>query len=105
MSSTIFRPTSALRTASKTLTLDKTLFNRVVRTAAAVPRENTLLAKYTKLLERTNEVFRHEKTKPVVPHPDGSRVKRVLILDPKVKPDGKLPLLLSGQDACADGSF
>lgn len=87
--STIFRPTTALRATSKALTLDKTLFNRVVKTCAAVPRENTLLAKYTKALDRTNEVFRHEKTKPVVPHPDGGRGERVLILDPKVKPEGK----------------
>lgn len=74
------------------MTVDKSLFNRVVKTAAAVPRENKLLAKYTKVLDKTKEVFRHEKTRPIVPHPDESRAgkgERVLILDPKVKPESK----------------
>lgn len=94
---TIFRPTAALRCASKTLTLDKALFDRVVSTAAAVPRENQLLAKYTKVLDKTNEVFRHDKTRPVVPHPDEGRAgkgERVLILDPKVKPESKFSFFL-----------
>jgi hypothetical protein len=90
---TLFRPTAALRSASKALEYknlvpDKALFNRVVATAAAVPREKQLLARYTKVLEKTNEIFRHEKTRPIVPHPH-KEGERVLILDPKVKPEGK----------------
>ncbi|KAI9172020.1 tRNA (guanine(37)-N1)-methyltransferase [Paramyrothecium foliicola] len=82
----LFRAPAAARAAK---TLDRSLFSQVVPTAAASIRENNLISRYRKELEKTREVFALDKFNPIAsdPNPElAAQGKRCLILKPNVKP-------------------
>ncbi|KAK7419334.1 tRNA(m(1)G37)methyltransferase [Neonectria magnoliae] len=82
----LFRAPAAVRAAK---TLDRALFARTLNAAAASIRENKLLSKYRKELEKTNEVLFLDKFNPILPDPDptlASQGKKCLVLTPQVKP-------------------
>ena len=72
-------------------TLDRSIFSKSWPTSAASIRENKLISKYRKGLEKTNEVFTLEKFDPIVSDPDpvlASQGRKCLILQPAVKAGG-----------------
>jgi tRNA (guanine37-N1)-methyltransferase len=82
----LFRAPAAARAAK---TLDRSLFSQVVPTAAASVRENNLLSRYRKELEKTREIFALDKLNPIVADPDptlAAQGKKCLILKPDIKP-------------------
>ncbi|KYK56031.1 tRNA methyltransferase Trm5 [Drechmeria coniospora] len=82
----LFRLPAAVRAAE---TLDRALFSRTLPTAAASVRDNRLLAKYRKQLEKTNEMLLLDRFNPIVADPDaslGGQGRKCLILQPSVKP-------------------
>ncbi|OAQ63350.1 Met-10 protein [Pochonia chlamydosporia 170] len=81
----LFRAPAAARAAK---TLDRTLFSRTMPTIAASVRDNKLIAKYRKQLDKTNEVFTINKFDPIAADPDEelARVgRKCLILRPDLK--------------------
>ncbi|KPM39928.1 tRNA (guanine(37)-N1)-methyltransferase [Neonectria ditissima] len=82
----LFRAPAAARAAK---TLDRALFARTLNAAAASVRENKLLSKYRKELEKTNEILFLDKFNPILPDPDptlASQGKKCLVLAPQIKP-------------------
>ncbi|PNY23930.1 tRNA (guanine(37)-N1)-methyltransferase [Tolypocladium capitatum] len=79
----LFRAPAAARAAKA---LDRALFARTLPTAAACVRDNRLIAKYRKQLERTREVLLLDKFDPIAADPAGRRGGKCLILKPDVKP-------------------
>ncbi|KAK5987583.1 tRNA (guanine(37)-N1)-methyltransferase [Cladobotryum mycophilum] len=83
----LFRAPAAARAAK---TLDRSLFSRTLPAAAASVRENKLISKYRKQLEKTKEVFSLDKFDLVAADPDpalAAQGKKCLVLKPHVKPD------------------
>ncbi|KEY67543.1 hypothetical protein S7711_02459 [Stachybotrys chartarum IBT 7711] len=79
-----FRAPAAARAAK---TLDRSLFSHTVPTAAACVRDNKLIAKYRKELEKTRELITIDKYNCIVPSPDlSAQGKRCLVLRPEVRP-------------------
>ncbi|KAK2592320.1 tRNA(m(1)G37)methyltransferase [Conoideocrella luteorostrata] len=81
----LFRAPAAARALK---TLDRALFSRSLPTSAACVRENKLISKYRKQLEKTREVFLLDKFDPIAADPDGALAaqgKKCLILKPEVK--------------------
>ncbi|KAL7761424.1 hypothetical protein ACKLNR_007959 [Fusarium oxysporum f. sp. zingiberi] len=80
-------------------TLDRSLFAKTLNAAAASIKENKLLSKYRKELERTNEVLFMERFNPILPDPDpslASQGKKCIVLAPQIKstsPDTWSPVL------------
>lgn len=84
----LFRAPAAARAAK---TLDRALFSRTMPTIAASVRDNKLIAKYRKQLDKTNEVFTINKFDPIAADPDEelARVgRKCLILRPDLKTSG-----------------
>ncbi|KAH7133533.1 hypothetical protein EDB81DRAFT_903677 [Dactylonectria macrodidyma] len=82
----LFRAPAAVRAAKS---LDRALFANTLNAAAASVKENKLLSKYRKALEKTNEVLFFERFNPVLPDPDpalASQGKKCIVLAPQVKP-------------------
>ncbi|OAA64997.1 tRNA transferase Trm5/Tyw2 [Cordyceps fumosorosea ARSEF 2679] len=82
----LFRAPAAARAAK---TLDRTLFARVVPSAAVSVRENKMLSKYRKELELTKELFTLPNYQQVAPDPDpalAAQGKKCLILQSHIKP-------------------
>lgn len=80
----LFRAPAAL--AIKTL--DRSLFSKTLPATAALVRENKLLSKYRKDLEKTRELFLLERFSPIASHPDPSLAKegrKCLILKPEIQ--------------------
>ncbi|KAM5356216.1 hypothetical protein ACJ41O_002862 [Fusarium nematophilum] len=70
-------------------TLDRSLFAKTLNAAAASIKENRLLSKYRKELEKTHEVLFMERFNPILPDPDAtlaSQGKKCIVLTPNVKP-------------------
>lgn len=90
----LFRAPAAARAAK---TLDRTLFSRTLPTSAACVRENKLISRYRKQLERTREVLALDKFDPVAAHPDAALAaqgRKCLVLKPDVQVAGlSLPSL------------
>ena len=73
-------------------TLDRSLFFKQLPSTAAHVKSHQNLARYRSGLEKSKELLRLEKLKPVVPHPDPALAKqgeRCLVLDPRVDPASK----------------
>lgn len=87
----LFRAPAAARAAKS---LDRALFARTLPTAAACVRDNRLIAKYRKQLEKTKEVLLLDKFDPIAADPAGQQGGKCLILKPDVKPTGESPLSL-----------
>lgn len=69
-------------------TLDRSLFAKTLNAAAASIKENKLLSKYRKELEKTNEVLFMERFNPILPDPDpslASQGKKCIVLAPQIK--------------------
>ncbi|CAG9939262.1 unnamed protein product [Clonostachys rosea f. rosea IK726] len=69
--------------------LDKSLFFKVLPTSAALVSQNTLLSRYRKALEKSEELIQVEKFSPIAPHPDPEAAKagkKCLVLKPSVDP-------------------
>lgn len=84
----LFRSPAAARAAK---TLDRSIFSRTLPTAAVSVRENTLISKYRKQLEKTKEVFALDKFDLIAADPDPSLAaqgKKCLILKPHIQPNG-----------------
>ncbi|KAH6997589.1 Met-10+ like-protein-domain-containing protein [Ilyonectria sp. MPI-CAGE-AT-0026] len=82
----LFRAPAAVRAAK---TLDRALFAKTLNAAAASVKENKLLSKYRKELEKTNEILFLEKFNPVLPDPDpalAAQGKKCIVLAPQIKP-------------------
>ncbi|RFU78787.1 trna guanine37-n1-methyltransferase [Trichoderma arundinaceum] len=83
----IFRAPAAARAAK---TLDRSLFSRTLPTAAASIKDNRLISKYRKQLEKTKEVFSLDKFDVCAADPDAALAaqgKKCLVLKPHIKPD------------------
>jgi tRNA (guanine37-N1)-methyltransferase len=68
--------------------LDRSLFTNTLNAAAASIRENKLLSKYRKELEKTNEVLFMERFNPILPDPNpslASEGKKCIVLAPQIK--------------------
>jgi hypothetical protein len=88
----LFRAPAAARAAK---TLDRALFSRTLPTVAASVRENKLISKYRKQLEKTKEVLAVDKFDPIAADPDeevAGRGGKCLILRPDLKISGKFVL-------------
>ncbi|PHH65479.1 hypothetical protein CDD81_2259 [Ophiocordyceps australis] len=84
MEMNLFRAPAAARAAK---VLDRALFSRTLPTAAASVRDNRLISKYRKQLEKTKEMLLVERLPPVVADPDpvlASQGRKCLILKPNV---------------------
>jgi tRNA (guanine37-N1)-methyltransferase len=69
-------------------TLDRSVFAKTLNAAAASIKENKLLSKYRKELEKTNEVLFMERFNPILPDPDpslASQGKKCIVLAPQIK--------------------
>ncbi|KAH6961491.1 hypothetical protein HG530_012772 [Fusarium avenaceum] len=69
-------------------TLDRSVFAKTLNAAAASIKENRLLSKYRKELEKTNEVLFMERFNPILPDPDpslASQGKKCIVLAPQIK--------------------
>ncbi|KAI5466626.1 Met-10+ like-protein-domain-containing protein [Mariannaea sp. PMI_226] len=69
-------------------TLDRALFSNTLKAAAASVRENKLLSRYRKELEKTKEILFLEKFNPILPDPDptlASQGKKCIVLAPHIK--------------------
>ncbi|KAF4975308.1 hypothetical protein FZEAL_7873 [Fusarium zealandicum] len=69
-------------------TLDRSLFAKTLNAAAASIKENRLLSKYRKELEKTNEVLFMERFNPILADPDptlASQGKKCIVLAPQIK--------------------
>lgn len=91
----LFRAPAAVRAAK---TLDRALFAKTLNAAAASVKENKLLSKYRKELEKTNEILFLEKFNPVLPDPDpalASQGKKCIVLAPQIKPSCELLNILT----------
>ncbi|TWU78401.1 tRNA(m(1)G37)methyltransferase [Metarhizium rileyi] len=81
----LFRAPAAARAAKS---LDRALFSRTLPTFAASVRENKLISKYRKQLERTKEVLDVDKLDPIAADPDevlAGQGRKCLILRPDLK--------------------
>ena len=81
----LFRAPPAARAAK---TLDRALFARALPTTAACVRENKLISKYRKQLEKTKEMLLLDKFDPIASDPEpmfASQGKKCLVLKPEVK--------------------
>ncbi|VUC27815.1 unnamed protein product [Clonostachys rosea] len=70
-------------------TLDKSLFTKVLPTSAALVSQNTLISRYRKALEKSEELIQVDKFSPIAPHPDPEAAragKKCLVLKPHVDP-------------------
>ncbi|PHH78775.1 hypothetical protein CDD82_2870 [Ophiocordyceps australis] len=84
MEMNLFRAPAGARAAK---VLDRSLFSRTLPTAAASVRDNRLISKYRKQLEKTKELLLVERLSPVVVDPDpvlASQGRKCLILKPNV---------------------
>ncbi|KND90293.1 tRNA (guanine(37)-N1)-methyltransferase [Tolypocladium ophioglossoides CBS 100239] len=79
----LFRAPAAARAAKS---LNRALFARTLPTAAACVRDNRLIAKYRKQLEKTREVLLLDKFDPIAADPAGQQGGKCLVLKPDVKP-------------------
>ncbi|OAQ91617.1 Met-10 [Purpureocillium lilacinum] len=82
----LFRAPAAARAAK---TLDRALFSRTLPTAAASVRDNRLLSKYRKQLEKSRELLMLDRFDSIAADPDRELVsqgRKCLILKPDVKP-------------------
>ncbi len=82
----LFRAPAAARAAK---TLDRALFSRTLPTAAASVRDNRLLSKYRKQLEKSRELLMLDRFDSIAADPDrelASQGRKCLILKPDVKP-------------------
>lgn len=69
-------------------TLDRSLFAKTLNSAAASIKENKLLSKYRKELEKTNEILFMERFNAILPDPDpllASEGKKCIVLAPQIK--------------------
>lgn len=93
-----FRAPAAARMAK---ILDRSLFTNTLQAALACPRDNKLLSKYRKELEKTGEVLLLHRLDYVKPNPDPAQAalgKKALVLQPKVNADGEaLTLPITGE--------
>ncbi|KAL9476705.1 hypothetical protein ACSS6W_006546 [Trichoderma asperelloides] len=83
----LFRAPAAARAAK---TLDRSLFSRTLPTAAASLRDNKLISKYRKQLEKTKEIFALDRFDVCAADPDATLAaqgKKCLVLKPHIKPD------------------
>ncbi|EHK45210.1 hypothetical protein TRIATDRAFT_318735 [Trichoderma atroviride IMI 206040] len=83
----LFRAPAAARAAK---TLDRSLFSRTLPTAAASLKDNKLISKYRKQLEKTKEIFALDRFDVCAADPDAAlaaRGKKCLVLKPHIKPD------------------
>lgn len=72
-------------------TLDRSIFSKTLPVTAALVRDNKLLSKYRKDLEKTREILQLEKLSPVMPASDPSLAKqgrKCLLLSPNVEASG-----------------
>ncbi|KAF5013846.1 hypothetical protein FDECE_177 [Fusarium decemcellulare] len=70
-------------------TLDRSLFAKTLNAAAASVKENRLLSKYRKELEKSHEVLFMERFNPILPDPDpslASQGKKCIVLAPQIRP-------------------
>lgn len=84
----LFRAPAAARAAKA---LDRSLFSRTLPTAAASVRDNRLISKYRKQLEKTKEIFSVERFDVCAADPDAALAaqgRKCLVLKPDIKPDG-----------------
>lgn len=84
----LFRAPAAARAAK---TLDRSLFSRTLPTAAASLRDNKLISKYRKQLEKSKEIFALDRFDVCAADPDAALAaqgKKCLVLKPHIKPDG-----------------
>lgn len=98
----LFRAPAAARAAK---TLDRAVFSRVVPSVAVSVRENKLLSKYRKELERTKELFILQGYQQVAPDPDpalAAKGNKCLVLKTHVKPQGR-PLSTSRERCRTNG--
>lgn len=89
-------------------TLDRSLFAKTLNSAAASIKENKLLSKYRKELEKTNEILFMERFNAILPDPDpllASEGKKCIVLAPQIKhasPETWSPIL---QEAAKAGDI
>lgn len=84
----LFRAPAAARAAKA---LDRSLFSNTLPTAAASIRDNRLISKYRKQLEKTREIFSLDRFDVCAADPDATLAaqgKKCLVLKPHIKPDG-----------------
>ncbi|KAL7799116.1 Met-10+ like domain-containing protein [Trichoderma ceciliae] len=82
----LFRAPAAARAAK---TLDRSLFSRTLPTAAASIRDNRLISKHRKQLEKTKEVFSLDRFDVCAADPDAALAaqgRKCLVLKPHIKP-------------------
>lgn len=97
----LFRAPAAARAAK---TLDRSLFSRTLPTAAASLRDNKLISKYRKQLEKTKEIFALDRFDVCAADPDAALAaqgKKCLVLKPHIKPDGMFLIKLESNDECS----
>ncbi|KAI1431461.1 Met-10+ like-protein-domain-containing protein [Xylaria sp. CBS 124048] len=85
--SAIFRPPALRYTIG---VLDRALFAKTVKLAAAAVADKTHIAQWRQKLQKENTLLTVERLTAVVPHPDqqlASQGVRCLLLDPKVQPE------------------
>ena len=76
--------------------LDTSLFSRVLPTTAASVRDNKLLSKYRKSLEKSEEVLKLRTISPIVedPSPAAAKGQKCLLLSAELKRSGMVNCLL-----------
>ncbi|KXJ95323.1 Met-10+ like-protein-domain-containing protein [Microdochium bolleyi] len=70
--------------------LDRALFSKTIRLAAAAVNDKTKIAKWRKTLEKGNEMLHVERLQAIRPHPDpalAARGSKCLLLDARIKHD------------------
>lgn len=71
--------------------LDTSLFSKVLPTTAAAVRDNKLLSKYRKHLEKSDELLRLRTISPIVedPSPTAAKGQKCLLLAAELKRSGR----------------
>lgn len=85
MIANLFKAPAAARAAK---TLDRAIFAKTLPTFAVSVRENKLISKYRKQLEKTNELLALDRFDVITPNPDpalAAEGRKCLILAPSIK--------------------
>ena len=72
--------------------LNRALFSKNIKLAAAAVNDNRLISKYRKALSDSKEILLADRLSPIVSHPDQSLAaqgRKCLLLNPNVSAQGK----------------